>query len=158
MKKIAIFTFLGFMAVAALGCSVLCDKLCDKQLSPEFVEKMKAEVVRVQSNSFKALIQGDVKTLDSLLTDDYFSYGGDVELGSKEVILKGLANGDLKYESMEVDNKKFELLAPNVAMISGSGHAIGKYKKVDFSGGFRFMTIYNLENDVWKAMMTAVIC
>jgi len=77
-----------------------------------------ADVLQVQADRFQAIVDADIKALDSVLADDlvYTHSTGSVE--SKADFLQSLATGTVDYKALSPSNQRVRIY-DDVAVVNG---------------------------------------
>lgn len=106
----------------------------------------KLEVERNQ-----AMVRTDLPTLERTTASDYTVITPSGQLGDKTQMLADLRSGDLKYQSIEVEDVTVRLYG-DAAILSGRRTVKGQHGGKDISGTDRFTRVYAKRNGQWQAV------
>jgi ketosteroid isomerase-like protein len=95
-----------------------------------------------------AELQPDVRTLRSMLTDDFVCVGPLGFLLTKEQYLQSRESGDLEHQSFTWDDVHVRLYG-EAAVAVGSQTQASTYRGRDASGRFRVTQVWARQGDTW---------
>ena len=106
-------------------------------------------ILALEDERFRAMIAGDLPTLDRILADDltYVHSGGQLE--SKAEFLGRLRSGDLKYKVMRREDVQVRLL-DCAAVVTGRVHVEVYAEGEDRSIVMRFTDVYAQRAGRWR--------
>ena len=95
----------------------------------------------------KALVRGDVQTLDRIMADDfYFVYP--MEGDDKAQFLEDVVSGQIKVEYLNRDNVTVKIWG-HTAVLPAYDSAKWSYQGRDFRGQYKIVHIYAERNHQW---------
>jgi len=109
------------------------------------------ELIKLDNELTGATIRGDVAALDRILAENliYTHSSGRVE--TKAQFLAGLKSGEVKYESINRDDVKVQVLGEAAVL---TGHAVVRLnsKGQVMNLNLRFMRVYAKQQGRWQAV------
>src|ERR1700737_1031609 len=85
---------------------------------------------------------GDVKSLEAALADDFIGIGPLGFVLTKEEWLARHKSGDLKYQSIKVDDAKFRVYGGSIGILNALQTSKATYQGRDSSGRFRITLVF----------------
>jgi ketosteroid isomerase-like protein len=96
----------------------------------------------------KALVRGDVTTLDRIMADDFmFSYP--LEGDDKAQFIADVTNGDLKVEHISRGQVSVRVFG-NAAILTARDSATWLYHGRELSGQYKILEVYSQREGQWK--------
>ncbi len=96
-----------------------------------------------------AELRGDVAFLERTLADDFIGIGPRGFMLTKEEWMARHRSGDLKYESLKLEEQKIRLYGDTAAVLTGREITKGKYQGRDTQGEFRKTEVFVKQNGRW---------
>ena len=103
-------------------------------------------ILKLEDQRFKAMVAGDVATLDRILADDLTYVHSNGQLETKAEFLARLKSGELKYKAMPRTDVKVSMLGC-AAVVTGKVEADVESKGQRLSFPMRFTDVYLKKND-----------
>ena len=96
----------------------------------------------------KALVRGDVTTLDRIMADDFmFSYP--LEGDDKDQFIADVTSGDLKVEHVSRGQVSVRVFG-STAILTARDSATWLYHGRELSGQYKILEVYSLREGQWK--------
>ena len=96
----------------------------------------------------KALVRGDVETLDRIMAEDFF-FAYPMEGDDKAQFIADVVAGDIRVEYLNRENVSVKIWG-ETAVITGKDSARWYYQGHDFSGHYKVIHIYSHRNGRWQ--------
>lgn len=96
----------------------------------------------------KALVRGDVETLDRILADDFF-FAYPMEGDDKAQFIGDIMAGNIRVEYLNRENVSVRIWG-DTAVITGKDSAKWYYQGHDFSGHYKIIHVYCHRNNRWQ--------
>lgn len=121
-------------------------------------EDTRSEIMKLEEERNRAILAGDVATLDRLTSEDYTFITLKGEMRTKSEILQGFKSGSFKYESRSISDLQVRVYE-NTAIVTGRSIQKGSENGKDYSGDYRFTRVYVREHGRWLtvALQTTLI-
>jgi len=96
----------------------------------------------------KALVRGDVATLDSVMADDFF-FAYPMEGDDKAQFIGDVASGEIRVEFLNRENVTVRIWG-STAVLSAHDSAKWFYQGRDFSGHYKVVGVYAEREGKWE--------
>jgi ketosteroid isomerase-like protein len=96
----------------------------------------------------KALVRGDIESLDRIMADDFF-FAYPFEGDDKAQFITDLSSGDVRVEFITRDNTDVRIWG-DTAVIAGKDSVRWFYQGRDFSGHYKVLHVYSRRNQQWQ--------
>jgi ketosteroid isomerase-like protein len=96
----------------------------------------------------KALVRGDVETLDRILADDFF-FAYPMEGDDKAQFIGDIMAGNIRVEYLNRENVSVRIWG-DTAVITAKDSAKWYYQGHDFSGHYKIIHVYSHRNNRWQ--------
>lgn len=118
----------------------------------------KQEILQIERERNKAIINGDFGALDRMTSDDYTFVTLRGELRTKPEIIQGFKSGSFHYDSREISELNVRLYG-TTAVVTGRSNQKGRENGKDYSGDYRFTRVYSKRAGQWRtvALQTTLI-
>ena len=118
----------------------------------------KAEILELEKERNRAIINGDALALERMTSDDYTFITLRGELRTKAEIVQGFKSGSFHYDSREISDLNIRVYG-NTAIVTGRSIQKGKENGKDYSGDYRFTRVYIKQDGRWQtvALQTTLI-
>lgn len=126
------------------------------RLDAKMIDEIKGLVHASVDRSTKAMLAHKADAVAEEFSEKFSSEGGDFTFESRSAIVDGLNSGSLKYESIKSDIKKVDVVAPNMAVVTGTRTVKGVIKGDKFEATFPFKAVHAFEGGKWKVALWAV--
>ena len=110
---------------------------------------LSASILKIDEARFAAMIRGDIPTLQKILADDlvYTHSSGLVE--GKTEFIAALQTGNLKYISIDVEEKKARVYG-TVGVVNGKARITINSRGQDQSFVIRYLDVYANRSGQWQ--------
>jgi ketosteroid isomerase-like protein len=105
-------------------------------------------LIALENRFNEALVRGDLNTIDSIEAEDLVFTDAAGMVTSKADELQSLKLGDVKFESIKMDNTRVQDFG-DFAVVTGRLVEKAQYKKSDISGTYRFTDVWAKRNGKW---------
>ena len=139
---------LAVLALAAAPISV--GQMADEK-SASKNPKVEQQLIDLEKQRSQAVVKGDTAALDKMTAEDYEFTNPLGEVKTKAQILQDIKSGELKYESIDLDDVKARVYG-NAAVVTGRTTTKGQYGGKDVSGQYRFTRVYTKRNGGWQSV------
>jgi uncharacterized protein (TIGR02246 family) len=132
-------------AAAALAVLVVCAVL--GAAGPAGADQI--AIQQVEALRYRAMVTGDLETLDRLLADDLVythSHGG---VDDKESFLAALADGSVDYKRLAVDSVRIQVWN-DAAVVTGGVEMVVAAGGKEHDLSSRFTAVYRFAGDRWQ--------
>lgn len=148
-------------ALVALGTVVFVWCLMAQVKKADSAPKAAAareEILRLEEERNRAILNGDFATLDRMTSDDYTFITLRGELRTKSEIVKGFKSGSFKYASRQISDLNVRLYG-TTAVVTGRSTQQGTEDGKDYSGDYRFTRVYVQRAGRWVtvALQTTIV-
>jgi len=109
------------------------------------------ELTRIEQRIVKAWLQGDRKTIDSILASDRSVIDLTGRVLTKAQVLQELGSGERKIESGSVDDLNVRTFG-NIAIVTGRSVLAGTYEGKRVSVVQRFTDVFANRNGHWQVV------
>jgi len=134
MKKL----FVAFTLMMALGSLAYGQKMTTEQT-----------LMKMEQEMADAIVKGDMSVYDKYSADNsVFTDPGGMMM-TKAQSLAMFKSGDLKLESIKMDNMKVQMFG-NTAIVTYTSMDKGTYKGRDISGDYRWTDVFAKVGGKWK--------
>jgi len=109
-----------------------------------------ASPLQAEQQFFASLIRGDVKGLDSILSEDFLMI--DVMTGSeitKFALLAVLGSGQLKFDAIEQLESRLRMYG-ETAVVTGRTQMRGQFEEKPFTASSRYTHVYVTAQPQWQ--------
>jgi ketosteroid isomerase-like protein len=96
----------------------------------------------------KALVRGDVETLDRVMADDFF-FAYPMEGDDKSQFIDDVGSGEIRVEYLNRENVSVRIWG-NTAVLSAHDSAKWFYGGRDFSGHYKVVAVYAQREGKWE--------
>jgi len=96
----------------------------------------------------KALVRGDVETLDDIMADDFF-FAYPFEGDDKSQFISDVTSGDVRVEMITREHASVRIW-DDTAVIAGKDSVKWSYQGRDFSGHYKVLHVYARRNASWQ--------
>ena len=112
--------------------------------------KIETEQLLRQMNDewVKALVRGDVETLDDIMADDFF-FAYPLEGDDKSQFISDVSSGDVRVEFITRENATVRIW-DDTAVVAGKDSVKWSYQGRDFSGHYKVLHVYAHRNQRWQ--------
>jgi ketosteroid isomerase-like protein len=116
----------------------------------EPASKIETEQLLRQMNDewVKALVRGDVETLDDIMADDFF-FAYPLEGDDKSQFISDVSSGVIRVEFITRENTNVRIWG-DTAVVAGKDSVKWWYQGRDFSGHYKVLNVYAHRNDRWQ--------
>ena len=148
-------------ALVALGTVVFVWCLMAQVKKADSAPKAAAareEILRLEEERNRAILNGDFAALDRMTSDDYTFITLRGELRTKSEIVKGFKSGSFKYASRQISDLNVRLYG-TTAVVTGRSTQQGTEDGKDYSGDYRFTRVYVQRAGRWVtvALQTTIV-
>lgn len=98
-----------------------------------------------------AMIQTNVEALSMIEADDFTFISPDGSIMTKEQDLATIRSGDMKYESVELQDVSVRVFG-EAGVVTGRANVKGKYRTYDISGAYRYTVTFARRSGRWQAV------
>lgn len=99
----------------------------------------------------KAMIQGNLETLDLIEADDFTFTAPDGSIMNKAQDLETIKSGDMVYDSIALDEVSVRVFG-EAGVVTGRANVKGRYKTFDISGLYRYTVTFVRQDGRWRAV------
>ena len=119
---------------------------------------VKQEIMRIENERNRAVVDGDAAALDWLTAADYSFITLRGELRTKDEIVKGFKSGSFHYDTRTISDLTVRVYG-DTAVVVGRSSQKGTENGKDYSGDYRFTRVYVKQNGHWQtvALQTTLI-
>jgi ketosteroid isomerase-like protein len=119
--------------------------------SPHLQKRAERETIEALEKQFqKAQLDGDIATMDKLLSDDYLGISANGELSTKTQQLDHMRSRSLVISQMDTTDQKIKLIGPT-AIVNSEVQVEGSLDGSPLRGRFRYTRVYQrLPGGIWK--------
>lgn len=119
---------------------------------------VKQEIMRIENERNRAVVDGDAAALDRLTAADYSFITLRGELRTKDEIVKGFKSGSFHYDTRTISDLTVRVYG-DTAVVVGRSSQKGTENGKDYSGDYRFTRVYVKQNGHWQtvALQTTLI-
>ena len=96
----------------------------------------------------KALVRGDVETLDDIMADDFF-FAYPFEGDDKSQFISDVSSGDVRVEMITREHTSVRIWEAT-AVVAGKDSVKWSYQGRDFSGHYKVLHVYARRNESWQ--------
>jgi ketosteroid isomerase-like protein len=114
---------------------------------------MREELLRLENDFEKAVVNNDADALDEFLADDWIIVGPDGDIIDKTRFLGVIKSGVLSHELMESTDMTVRLYG-NTAVVTALTTSKGKFMRQDFASCERATDIFVKQADRWQCVFT----
>jgi uncharacterized protein (TIGR02246 family) len=114
------------------------------------------EIRAVELERNRAILAGDVATLERLTSDDYTFINQRGELRTKAEILQGFKTGSFRYAARDVSDLVIRVYGDSAAVVTGRAVQHGTENSKDYSGENRFTRVYVKQDGRWASVALQV--
>src|SRR5262245_4125732 len=114
------------------------------------------EIRAIELERNRAILSGDVATLERLTSDDYTFITQRGELRTKREILEGFKSGSFRYGGREVSDLVIHVYGDSTAVVTGRAVQQGSENSKDYSGENRFTRVYVKQGGRWVSVALQV--
>jgi len=108
------------------------------------------QIERLESTWTTAVLHGNLGTMEGLLADDYMAITPSGILQSKEQALAALRSGTMKFDSLDISDRKIRVYG-TTALVTSRAEVKGTGPEGDMSGSYRYTRVYIRDpHGVWK--------
>ncbi len=111
--------------------------------------KADEQITQLSDQGKEAALKNDASWIEKNTTDDYVSITGSGAMMSKSDIIQMRKSGDVKYESIDVSDRKVRSYG-NSAVMNGTAAIKGTMKGNDISGTYRITQVWVKQGGAWK--------
>jgi ketosteroid isomerase-like protein len=135
----------------ALSLCVAGQESSQQKETPTASAGIEEQLKKLEVERNHAMVSGDLATLDRTTASDYTVINPSGHLGNKKQMLADLRSGNLKCQSIEVEDVTVHLYG-DAAILSGRRTVKGQHHGKDISGKDRFTRVYAKRNGQWQAV------
>lgn len=143
MRKQTIFITIFTLLIAVLPASAI------ESSSPQCNSDLESEIRLVSTTLINAYLNADIETLENILSDDHVHNNVFGMSMNKEVFLKDIRDGILRWEKYEIPSMDVRIYG-DVAIVNGIIDAIAYRNDNPITGKFRFTNVFAKINGSWK--------
>jgi ketosteroid isomerase-like protein len=96
----------------------------------------------------KALVRGDVETLDDIMADDFF-FAYPFEGDDKSQFISDVTSGDVRVEFITREHTNVRIWG-DTAVVAGKDSVKWSYQGRDFSGHYKVLHVYAHRDNRWQ--------
>ena len=112
--------------------------------------EVRHQIERLEDAWRNAVLHANIAAMDGLLADDYMAITPTGILQSKEQALAGLRSGILRFNSLDVSDRKIRVYGTTALVISRA-EVKGTGPEGDMSGSYRYTRVYVRDaRGVWR--------
>lgn len=143
---------LTFFVQALVASEAGNEKITENQRKalPPTVSDSTDEVIAAEYARRNALLEGDVVSLDRLLSSDLLYVHSNGKHETKQDVITGFETKQVAYEQFDLSHLAARVASPEVIILTGSIHqrkfAGGKWREVELL----FHAVWRLEGEQWK--------
>ena len=108
------------------------------------------EIKAFEQARYQAMLENDIPTLESCLSDDLVYTHSNCNLENKQEYLSKVGGGTYKFTQFETHDTRYRMLGKKQVVATGRALMAGNYKEFTFSLESRFTAIYIKEKGRWK--------
>ncbi len=148
-KSAAMLLCALLLTAAGFGPRTLSAQAPDRP--PHLQKRAERETIEALEKQFqKAQLDGDIATMDKLLSDDYLGISANGELSTKTQQLDHMRNRSLVITQMDTSDQKIKLIGPT-AIVNSEVQVEGSLDGSPLRGRFRYTRVYQrLPGGAWK--------
>jgi len=137
---------------AALAFAVGAIPLFAGGLSLAQKHESRHEIDQLEDEWRNAILSGDVKTMDSLLADDYMAITPAGTLQSRDETLQNLRSGRVHFTTLTVSDRKVRFYGPT-AVVTSLASIEANTPDGQVTGNYRYTRVYvRNAQGVWKVV------
>ncbi|MBN2011900.1 nuclear transport factor 2 family protein [candidate division KSB1 bacterium] len=110
---------------------------------------LNSEIQQLEERLLQAMRLGELSFLGKIFSRKYIFLGSDGSTWGKERLMEDFCNPNFKLSKIDVHNRLI-FMHDNSAIVTGISTIEGKIDKTPLTGKYRFMRVWNKENDGWK--------
>jgi len=103
-----------------------------------------------------AVVKGDPRPLDKILSEDCTLTGPDGSVLTKSQAIDAVRSGDFKFESLDPGRMEVRIYG-DAAVVTGGGEVKGQYKNQDLSGPQRWTDTFIKLGGSWQCVASQVV-
>jgi Domain of unknown function (DUF4440) len=107
------------------------------------------DLVNLERHFNDALLKADWKSIEGMQADDLILTNADGTLSRKSDAVESIRSGDLKFESIAVQDPRVQDFG-HVVVITGTIIEKAHYKTTDLSGTYRFTDVWARRDGKWQ--------
>jgi len=112
-------------------------------------ENSEQQIATLSDQEIQAYLKADTGFMEKYFADDYTAIHGDSRLYTKAQEIENYKSGALKYESIDVRERKIRAYG-DTAVVIWLVSSKGTYGGKSFSGDFRVTDVWVKQNGNWK--------
>jgi ketosteroid isomerase-like protein len=120
---------------------------------PEASNTVAAELVALEQQFSRAVVKGDVATLDRLVVADWIIVGPEGKVISKATFFDVVKSGALTHSVMEMDETRVRVYGDS-AVVTARAVTTGTYKGQPFTTRERSTDVFARQQGQWKYVLT----
>lgn len=108
-----------------------------------------SEIEDLEKQWRRAVLAGDIKTMGSLLDDQYVGISANGTIQSKDQTLAARRAGTMKYSRLDVFDVKIRVYN-DTAVVTSRADVAGSNGGEDISGSYRYTRVYHNDHGTWR--------
>ena len=108
-------------------------------------------IIQLESQLKKAMIAGDISTLDNLLHDDLLFVIPNGQTVTKAMDLQNFKQGLINLVEISIQELDVNIIGDN-AIVSIQINMVGCFNDQPFQGDFKYIRIWKKIDDTWKVI------
>ena len=109
------------------------------------------QVKQLEHEWIEAFLQGDTKTLDRILAEDFIFTDPEGNLLTKAEWIADMTSGELRFESIHIDDLQVRMYG-DAAVANGRTTVKAQSKEGGFDGQYCYTDMYVKRNGQWQAV------
>jgi len=114
------------MAVVVLVVGLVAVSQAQKDRTGQASDAATQAIISVENNWVDALVESDMRALDSILADSYVDTDEHSHRGGKQDVFSFLKSGDLKLESIKLSDMQVHIYG-DAAVVIGNSEQAGSF-------------------------------
>jgi ketosteroid isomerase-like protein len=112
--------------------------------------EVRHQIEQLENTWRNAMLHGNIASMDGLLADDYMAITPTGILQSKEQALSSLRSGAVKFNSLDVSDRKIRIYG-TTALVTSRAEVTGSSPEGNLSGSYRYTRVYVRDiRGVWR--------
>lgn len=120
---------------------------------PGSLDAATADLIALEDQFARALVKGDVESLDSLVSDDWIIIGPEGRVINKSAFLDVVKSGALTHSTMELDEMRVRVYG-DTATVTARAVTTGTYQGQAFTTQERSTDFFVRQQRQWKCVLT----
>ena len=140
-----------FLMIIALPLAVMGQEKSDKKVAITKSGSVEETLMKLERDGAEAAKRRDVSFSEKLEAPDFLFIDPSGMVHTREEDLALSRSGDLKFESLNLDDMKVRVYG-DTAVVTGQSTVKGTYKTQDISGKYRWTDVFVKRGGEWKVV------